>query len=147
MSNLTASKFPRTQSPGFREHSYVPDSQSFFVSSFVGQDISSGKVKRWSDTSGSNLRFLGMSLSEITGDSSTKNLIVDESGSTLLGVAVAGATTAAVLVYSSTDNYADLTITPTSNAKSIGKIRNYRSASDCDVELHTPAAYLGVLLP
>jgi hypothetical protein len=83
MSNLTVSMFPRTQSPGFREHSYVPDSQSFFYSSFVGQDVMSGKVKRWNDTSGASLRFLGMSLVEITGDSSTKNLIVDESGSTL----------------------------------------------------------------
>jgi hypothetical protein len=50
-------------------------------------------------------------------------------------------------VYCASDNYADMTITPTSNAKRIGKIRNFRSASDCDVELLTPEGYLGVLLP
>lgn len=147
MSNRTSSYFYRSRSPQMRTETFVPDVQSFYVSSLVGQDVSSGKVKRWSDTSGANLRFKGMSMSELTGDGSTKNLIVDVGGSKLLGVAVAGATVAGVPVYCSSDNIDDLTVTPTSNAKRIGSINQFRSASDCDVQLLTPGEYLGVLLP
>jgi hypothetical protein len=147
VSNRTSSKFYDMRCPQMRTETFVPASQSFYVGSLVGQDISSGLVKRWNDTSGASLRFKGISLSELTGDSSTKNLIVNTGGAKLLGVAVAGATVAGLPAYCASDNPDDLTITPTTNAKRIGMVNQFRSASDCDVELLTPGAYLGVLLP
>lgn len=147
MSNRTSSKFYTSRSPQMRTETFVPDAQSFYVGSLVGQDVMSGRVKRWNDTSGASLRFKGISMSELTGDASTKNLIVDVGGSKLLYVAVAGATVGGAPVYCSSDNPDDFTITPTSNAKRIGSINQFRSASDCDVQLLTPGEYLGVLLP
>lgn len=150
MAATTGSTYPVTRSPQMVTAVYVPAAQTFYVGDLVGIDRgSSGRVKAWTDTSGANLDFLGMSLDALTGDNSTRNLRVSESGDTILRCSVAGATSASNgrLVYSASNNYADFTLTPTTNAKSIGRIVRAGGATDCDVQLHTPRQYIGVRLP
>lgn len=70
--------------------------------------------------------------------------IVDVGGPMLYGVDVAGVSTRASIgepVYAPTDNYADLTLTPTAFVKPIGVLDDFRTTSDMDVRLFTPEEY------
>ena len=81
----------------------------------------------------------------ILGDSSESprpEARVDESGAIITHVNVTGAAQTDVgnLVYCATSNPADMTITDAANAV-VGRLVRFRTASDCDVELFTPAEH------
>lgn len=70
--------------------------------------------------------------------------IVDESGRILAHVAVAGTvaqTDVGALVYCADSDVASLTKTDAAN-KVVGRLVRFRSTSDCDVQLFTPAEWL-----
>jgi hypothetical protein len=64
-------------------------------------------------------------------------------GATLMHVAVANATQAYVgqLVWCADSNVSGLTITDTTNPP-VGRLKRFRSATDCDVQLFTPEEWL-----
>jgi hypothetical protein len=69
---------------------------------------------------------------------------VNESGVILMHVAVGGTPTIAdvgALVYCNDSDVANLTKTDAANAV-VGRLVRFRSASDCDVQLFTPAEHL-----
>jgi len=80
-----------------------------------------------------------------TGDAKPPEGQVDESGVTLMHMAVGSATQASVgdPVYCDDSDTANLTVTATGAAKKIGYVVRFRTASDCDVRLYTPAEYNG----
>lgn len=113
--------------------------------------LESGYLNHWDETGkflgivigGTDRARDGVLLGE-TSDTPPVEAIVDESGVTLMHMAVAGTVTQAdvgALVYSADSNPASFTKTDTTNPP-VGRITRFRSASDCDVELFTPAEWL-----
>lgn len=113
--------------------------------------LESGYLNHWDETG----KFLGIVTGGVdrakdgvltgeTSDSPPVEGFVDESGVTLMHMAVAGTVTQAdvgALVYCADSNPANFTKTDTTNPP-VGRIKRFRSASDCDVELFTPAEWL-----
>lgn len=113
--------------------------------------LESGYLNHW-DEAGS---FLGIVLGDAQGISPAAALTgntsatpvpqarVDESGVTLMHMAVGGTPSAAsvgALVFCADSNPANMTITDTTNPP-VGRLVAFRSTSDCDVELFTPAEH------
>lgn len=113
--------------------------------------LESGYVNHWDETGkflglvvGGNARARDGVLLGETSDSPPPEAIIDESGTLLMRVAVAGTVTQAdvgALVYCADSNPAGLTKTDTTNPP-VGFLKRFRSASDCDVQLFTPAEWL-----
>lgn len=134
-----------------RTRSYVvKTSQALYANGLVGLDAN-GLVVPWDDTAITQ-RFLGVFVgwdrpSVTTGNTSASlpvRAIVDVSGAELANVDVVGVTARANIgepVYSTTDNPTDLTLTPTAFVKPIGRLVDFRTTSDMDVELFTPTEY------
>lgn len=145
-----------TPSRGDTRTYVIENAESCYVNGFVGLN-SAGYLDPWADTAG--LRFLGLFQGYVPGVDSDGTVTtvastsespatrgrVDVSGRYLRGVDVAGVSTIASLnapVYCTTDNYADLSLTATTNVGPIGWLCDFRSASDMDVALFTPWEYL-----
>lgn len=123
------------------------------VTLVVGQlvQLESGYLNHW-DEAGKFLGVLvggedrakdGVLLGE-TSDTPPPAGFVDESGVTLMHMAVAGTVTQAdvgALIYCADSNPANMTKTDTTNPP-IGRLKRFRSTSDCDVELFTPCEWL-----
>lgn len=112
--------------------------------------LEGGYVNHWDGTG----KLLGLVLgdalgispgSALTGNTSATPVPmarIDESGATLMHMAVAGTPTAALVgswVYCPDSDLANLTITP--DGPPVGRLVGYRSTSDCDVELFTPTEF------
>lgn len=126
-----------------RTHRYVVKTSTVVYSKSLVGINSDGDLVPWADTAG--FRFIGL----VDGPSATGNdaatppvhAIVDDHGATLVGVDVTGVNDRddiGVLVYGTSDNPTDLTLTPTTNVKAIGRLKDWRSNSDMDVALFTP---------
>lgn len=112
--------------------------------------LQSGYLNHWDET-GDFLGILvggasrlndGVIIGE-TSDGQPPEGYVDESGLNLMHVAVGGSPTIAnvgALVYCADSDPANMTITDTTNPP-IGWLKRFRSASDCDVQLFTPAEW------
>ena len=134
-----------------RTRSYVvKNSQALYANGLVGLDAN-GLLVPWDDTAIAQ-RFLGVFTGwdrpGVTAGNTSASLpvrgIVDVSGAELVGVDVVGVTARANIgepVYSTSDNPTDLTLTPTVFVKPVGRLADFRSTSDMDVELWTPAEY------
>lgn len=122
------------------------------VTLYEGQlvQLESGYLNHW-DKTGKFLGILvggddragdGVIIGE-TSDTPPPEGRVDESGVVLMHVAVAGSPTIADvggLVYANDSDVANLTKTDAANAV-VGRLVRFRSASDCDVQLFTPAEH------
>ncbi len=121
-------------------------STTIYAHSFVGV-TAGGFCVPWADTA--NYEFLGIAREGIATGASLgsppERCKVDTSGPILKNVAVANTTQASVgeYVYCDTDNPADLDTAASTNVGPIGRVINFVSASDCDVEILTPAVHLG----
>lgn len=113
--------------------------------------LESGFLNHWTGTSpgqfvgivlgGDDRARDGVLLGE-TADTPPTEARVDESGVVLMHVAVAGTVTQAdvgAYVYCADSDVANLTKTVGSNLRPVGRLVRFRSATDCDVELLTPA--------
>lgn len=123
------------------------------VTLYEGQlvQLESGYLNHWDETGkflgvligGDDRARDGVILGE-TSDTPPTEGRVDESGVTLMHVAVAGTPTQAdvgALIYCADSNPANLTKTDTTNPP-VGRLKRFRSTSDCDVELFTPTEWL-----
>ena len=130
--------------------SYImADGVAFYVGQLV--QLESGYANHWDETG----RFLGVM---IGGDSRLNDGVffgetsdvpppearIDESGATIMHTAVGGTPTQAdvgALVYCPDSNLANLTKTDTTNPP-VGWLKRFRSTTDCDVQLFTPAEWM-----
>ena len=120
----------------------VKDATTLYAGELVATDAN-GLLDHWNGATAA-LRFCGVLQQTVTGDTSAGTVgIVDTSGATLKHVAVTGGAQATVnsLVYSADGNIATGLTTSATTAGAIGILKFYRSASDCDVELFTPAEH------
>ena len=149
MADATAKKIHKTR-PNSGVGSYViADGVTLYEGQLV--QLQSGYLNHW-DKTGQFLGILvggddragdGVIIGE-TSDTPPPEGRVNESGVVLMHVAVAGTPTIADvggLVYANDSDVANLTKTDAANAV-VGRLVRFRSASDCDVQLFTPAEHL-----
>lgn len=139
----------------------VKNAQALYRGGLVGLDVN-GLLVPWDDTAITQ-RFLGVfdgftpaltsGVPTTQGNTSAEPVVrgvVRQDGVELRGVDVAGVSARASVgepVYATTDNVtpgsgaADLTLTPTAFVKPVGRLVEFRSASDMDVRLFTPEEY------
>lgn len=117
-----------------------------YAGSLVGiVDSSVGYLALWADSSG--MKFKGLAMRAALGNTSASPIVeaeVNSSGPTIYGQPVTGASTIAHVgrrVYCSTDNLADLTLTPTTNVNAIGAISRFNTATSFDIQLFSAAEY------
>lgn len=156
MTALAAHKTDLNYPPRAGRRTYIAkNSQTIYNQSLVGLDAN-GLVVPWDDTAITQ-RFLGVfnafepalygGAVVTAGNTSATPKIrgsIDVSGRELHGVDVVGVTAQANVgepVYCTSDNVTDLTLTPGAFTKPIGRLIDFRSTSDMDVELFTPAEY------
>ena len=142
MAALSANNSSTTFKPRGQKAMTVVSGDIVYAGGLVGTDPN-GFLFPWDGAAAAD-KFAGIAKETVTGDGTLK-CAVDTSGVVLEGVAVTGATQAGVnsLVYCSTDNPADFTLTATT-AGAVGWLCHFVSASDCDVELFTPAEHLAL---
>ena len=148
MADLAVNTIHKTQPRG--QNSYIiADGVTLPIGSLV--QAQSGYLNHWDETG----QFLGVLINAhsragdgtILGETSDTPPVhgtVDESGVTLMHVAVGGTVTQAdvgALVYCADSNPANLTKTDTTNPP-VGRLVYFRSTSDCDVQLFTPTEWL-----
>jgi hypothetical protein len=149
MADATAKQIHKTR-PNSGVGSYViADGVTLYEGQLV--QLQSGYLNHW-DKTGQFLGILvggddragdGVIIGE-TSDTPPPEGRVNESGVVLMHVAVAGTPTIADvggLVYANDSDVANLTKTDAANAV-VGRLVRFRSASDCDVQLFTPAEHL-----
>lgn len=150
MADRTSKVIHKTRPRAGRDSFVVKNSTTIYEGSLVQVDAN-GFLEGW-DQGGALVGILiggdTTDAGAITGDTSASippEGRVDTSGVILMHVPVTGAAQAYVgdLVYCTTDNpAADLTRTdPGVGAEPVGWMVRYRSASDCDVQLFTPAEF------
>lgn len=113
--------------------------------------LESGYINHWDETGvflgivvGGDDRAKDGVLTGNTSDTPPPEARVDDSGVTLMHMAVGGTPSQAdvgALIYCADSNPANMTKTDTTNPP-VGWLRRYRSTSDCDVQLFTPAEFL-----
>lgn len=116
-----------------------------FKGSLIGLSVTTGYAVSWADTAA--LEFMGIATTGVTGDTSAtppKEVEVDCTGVIIKRINVTG--TSAIthvgdLVYASTDNPADFTLTGTANTDPIAIVTRWYSSATCDVMLLTPAEH------
>jgi hypothetical protein len=149
MADASAKQIHKTR-PNSGVGSYViADGVTLYEGQLV--QLQSGYLNHW-DKTGQFLGILvggddragdGVIIGE-TSDTPPPEGRVNESGVVLMHVAVAGTPTIADvggLVYANDSDVANLTKTDAANAV-VGRLVRFRSASDCDVQLFTPAEHL-----
>lgn len=133
------------------QNSYiVKNSTVIYPGALVGIDPNSGYLQNWQQSSGT-LRFTGLAMANptgtatsITGSTSASPPVecaVNESGVILEAIAVTGAVQTSVgkPVFATDEN--TFTMTQTTNVGAVGFLKRFVSASNCDVQLWTPAEY------
>lgn len=142
MAALTTAVTHVTRSRGLASRE-VAGSNVIFSGALVGLDVTTGDAIRWDNPAGNDPRFLGIAtltafdiaagLHQVTGGSG-QEVEVNEQGIILVAIAVAGTPAAGELVYSATDNVADITDVATGGADPIGRILG-ANGSGWDVRL------------
>ena len=145
MSNLTKDKIHETTVRAGIGSYIAANGVTFYAGGLVGINAA-GYLAKWADTAGH--KFLGLLLEGVVGNTSAspkKEGRVDESGTTLTGVTISGAAQSDVNapVYCTSDNAADLSLTPTDNVRAIGWVSRYVTTDTVDVTLFTPEEYAG----
>jgi hypothetical protein len=154
MVDVTARKTLATKTRSGRSAYPIADGVTLFEGALVG--LEGGYLNHWAD--GANDVFVGIVLGDalgvspgaaLTGDTSgtpVPEARVDDSGVTLLGLdSVDGTPTAAKVgdvVYCTTSNTDDLTLTAGALNHPVGFMSAFRSATDVDVTLFTTAEHL-----
>jgi len=142
MSNLTYSKVHKSEPRAGRKAYTAANGITFYGGGLVGLNAA-GYLAKWADTAGHT--FLGLLLAPVVGDTSATlppEGRVDISGITLRSATVASVarTDENALVYCTTDNPADFTLTPGSTLLSspVGYVARFVSSGVADVTLFTP---------
>lgn len=152
MTALAANSLVKAARRGVNRSYVVKNSQALFQNGIVALDAN-GLVVPWSDTDRA-LRLLGLfdswDRSGVTAGNTSASpavrAILDVGGAELVGVDVAGVadrTSIGEPVYCTSDNPTDLTLTPTAFVRPVGVLSDFRTTSDMDVALFTPADYSG----
>ena len=115
--------------------------------------LEGGYLNHWDETGdflgvvvGGDDRAKDGVLTGATSDSPPPEARVDESGMILMRLSIGGTPTQAKVgdpVYCATSNVSDLTLTPSGSQRAVGRLIRYRSATDVDVMLYTPAEMAG----
>lgn len=148
MADQAAKAIRKTRSRGFSSY-IVADGVTLYEGQLV--QLEGGYLNHWDETG----KFLGILLGGddrakdgvILGETSDTPPVegrVDESGVILLHMAVAGTVAQSdvgALIYCADSNPANFTKTDTTNPP-VGRLVRFRSTSDCDVQLFTPAEWL-----
>lgn len=153
MADLTAHKEHKTRPRAGRDAFPIANGVTLYAGALVG--LESGYLNHWAD--GANDVFLGMMqggydragdgvLTGATADTPDPEGYVDTSGVILRKLASVGDTPAQAkvgdLVYCNTSNTDDMTLNSSGMTHPIGWVVRYRSATDIDVQLFTPAEML-----
>ena len=146
------------------QNSYIVKNQTIYAGALVGIDPNSGFLENWTSASAANIKFRGLAMpigaTNVSGQTTANAVVgsptstpppecpVDESGTILEGVTVAGAVPAlqggatgkpGVPVYATDEN--TFTVTATSNVGAIGELVRCTVAGTGDVRLYTPQEY------
>jgi len=145
MANLSANADLKTAPRGETAAYKITNALQLYGHSLLGLDDSTGYVVKWADTAG--IHWLGVSREKQLGDTSAdvNEVSVDTGGKILRRVAVTGASAITDVgnpVYGTSDNHADLTLTPTVNVGAIGTVKRWWTSTTCDVQTYTPTEYL-----
>lgn len=145
MSNLTRDTLYTTHARG-RARFTVANTVQLYAGSIVGTNAA-GYAALWADTAGH--QFAGIALEAALGDTSASppvEVMLDTSGPIVEDVAVASAVQGSVnsLVYCTTDNLADCTLSAGTNVEAIGYVHRFKSAGVADVCLFTPTEHLAL---
>lgn len=144
MAALAANTEIKTRERG-RTRAYKAETDEFYAGALVGLDDSTGYAQPWTDEAG--LLFLGVCMARVTGNTSASpipEIKVRDCGEIIRSAAVAGATAVTHtgdLVYSASDNPADLTLSATTNVEAIGFVVRWHSNAVADVQLFSAAEY------
>ena len=154
MADLAASTIHKTQSRSGYNAYPIADGITLYPGALVA--LEGGYLNHYAD--GATDVFVGIVLGDavgispggaLTGDTTASPVPearVDQSGVTLMHLAsVAGTPTQAKvgdLVYCSTSNTDDMTLTEVGRTHPVGYLSKFRSATDVDVTLFTPAEML-----
>lgn len=148
MADQAAKVIRKTRARGVESH-VIADGVTVYEGMLAQSQ--SGYCNHWDETGqflglvvgGDDRAKDGVLLGE-TSDTPPPEARIDCSGVILMHMAVAGTVTQAdvgALIYCATSNPADMTKTDTTNPP-IGRLVKFRSTSDCDVQLFTPAEWL-----
>lgn len=146
MANLTANTVIKTASRGTRAY-VVRNGVQLYAGALVCLDAD-GFLTNCADTAG--FRFVGVLLEDVLGNTSATPPVegrVDTSGLVLLNrdvFVVSAQSDVNSLVYTTTGNPADMTLTATTNLKAVGYVTRWYSSTKCDVQLFTDAEHYGV---
>lgn len=154
MADVTARKTLETQTRSGRCSYPIQNGVTLYEGALVG--LQNGYLNHYADGAGDV--FVGIVLgpgvgvspgAAMTGDNTVSpepEARVDQSGVTLMHLDNVGGTPTAAkvgdVVYSGTSNTDDITLTATSRNHPIGYMSAYRSATDVDITLFTPAEML-----
>lgn len=136
--NLNRLNMTRPQSETF---SYVVKSGvTVYQGSLVGIEASTGYVIPWAATTGTTNYFLGVAQAKVVGDGTLTVQVI--TSVILQNVAVTGLSTIADVgkkVYGANDQ--DLTNSAPAAGGIIGWVKAFRTATQFDVEIYSPAEY------
>lgn len=154
MADVTARKTLETKTRSGRSAYPIADGVTLYEGALVG--LEGGYLNHWDD--GASDVFVGIVLGDalgispggaLTGDTSAEPVPearVDDSGVTLMHLDDVGGTPAAAnvgdVVYCTTSNTDDLTLTAGSLNHPVGFMSAFRSSTDVDVTLFTTAEHL-----
>jgi hypothetical protein len=146
MSNLVRDRIHNTRSNAGRRSYVLADGVTFYGGALVGVNAA-GYLAKWADTAGHH--FAGVLLEGGVGDTSANPPTegrVDTSRVTLESVPVASLAQSDVgaLVYCTTDNVDDLTLSAGTNVSAIGTVVRFVDPGIGDVQLFDSAKYLEV---
>ena len=149
MADQTTKKQWKTAPRAGRASYPIADGVTLYEGQFV--QLESGFLNHWDETgqflgillAGDDRAGDGVLLGE-TSDTPAPHGRVDQSGVTLMHVSIGGSPTAAsvgALVYCNDSDPANMTLTDTTDPP-VGYVSYYRSATDVDVTLFTPAEHM-----
>jgi len=146
MADLTADTVHKTYPRAGRVSFTVANGVTLYAGALVGINAG-GYLAKWADTAGH--KFAGVLLAGAVGNTSATPPVegrVDTSGLTIKGALVASlaVTDVNALVYCTTDNPADFSLSAGSNTKAVGWVSRYISSGVGDVTLFTPEEHWGL---
>lgn len=146
MAALSANIVHKTQPRAGRDSYVVKNATTLYAGALVGTDAN-GFLDKWADTTG--LKFAGVLLANVVGNTSASPKVegrVNSEGLYLRNLTLANAAQADVnsLVYCTSDNIADITLSAATNVKAIGWVVRLVSSGVVDIQLFTPAEHLGL---
>ncbi len=154
MSDVAAHTILKTSPRSGRDSFPIADGVTLYAGTLV--QLSSGFLDHWDDA-GAGSTFMGVLLGGDdragdgiiigeTSDTPDPRGFVDTSGVTLMHLASINGTPSQAkvgdLVYGGTSNVDDMDLQASGNTDPIGYLKEFRSTTDCDVQLFTPTEFL-----